>query len=76
MKIQMWTNKKKVVLYNGKIYGGIYMNNLKSFNLHNFIVSKNPTIISSNEALKDVEPIKWNESVLSGKNKILIDSNK
>ncbi|GCD10466.1 hypothetical protein [Clostridium tagluense] len=49
------------------------MNNSKSFNLHNFIQSKNPTIISTSEALKDVEPIKWCDDVLSGTNKVLID---
>lgn len=35
--------------------------------------NKKTTIVSSEEALKDVTPIDWSDDVLSGKKKIIID---
>lgn len=34
---------------------------------------KKSTIISSEEALKDVIPIVWNDDIINGKEKVIID---
>jgi hypothetical protein len=39
----------------------------------NKLNSKRYTIVSSEEALKDIIPINWSKDVLSGKRKVLIN---
>ncbi len=58
---------------NKKNEGGVTMNNknLKSLDL-NKLKDKKTTIISSENALKDVTPIDWDEDVLSGKKKVTL----
>jgi hypothetical protein len=46
--------------------------NYKSLDL-NKLNTKKYTIISSEEALKDIIPINWSKEVLSGKKKVLIN---
>lgn len=60
-----------------KELGGVTMNrsNFKSLNLSK-LQNKKSIIISSKEALKDVTPIDWNQEVLTGKKKIVINCNK
>ena len=64
-----WYNMSK----DKKIKGGVTMNNkkLRSLDL-NKIRNKKSIIVSSKEALKDVTPVKWDEEVLSGKEKITL----
>lgn len=45
-------------------------------NFKALLKNKKTTIVSSKEALKDITPIDWSEDVLSGKNKVIVDSNK
>ncbi len=42
----------------------------------NKLRNKPSKFISSKEALQDIAPIQWNEKVLSGKTKIIIDKKK
>lgn len=79
MNIKKWTGrvvKTNIRVDKLKYDGGVDMSNFESFDLNNFIMSKSPIIISSKEALKDVTPIEWNSDVVSGRKKILVDSNK
>lgn len=48
--------------------GGV---NMKSLDL-SILKNKKSTIVSSKEALKDVTPINWSKSVLSGEKKIIV----
>ncbi|WP_461818140.1 hypothetical protein [Faecalimonas sp.] len=36
------------------------------------IRSRNTRIVSSEEVLKDIDPVKWSEDVISGKRKVTI----
>lgn len=56
--------KRKKDLENGGV-------NMKSLDLSS-LGNKKITIMSSKEALKDVTPINWSKSVLSGKKKVTV----
>ena len=45
------------------------------FNM-DMIKNKNSQIVSMEEALRDIEPIKWSDKVLSGEKKVLISAGK
>lgn len=47
-------------------------NNIKSINIKKLREKKGSKIISSEEALKDIEPFEWNEEVLTGERKDII----
>lgn len=42
----------------------------------NVIMKKNAKVISSEEALKDVNPVEWSEDILQGKEKVVIKKKK
>ena len=44
----------------------------KKLDLKKLFESKPSKIVSTKEALKDVEPIQWSEEVLSGKAKVIV----
>ena len=44
----------------------------KKFNTEEFFKSRPSIFVSTKEALKDVEPIKWSEDVLNGKAKVIV----
>lgn len=45
---------------------------LKGLNIKELLKSRPSTIVSTKEALKDVEPFNWGEDVVSGKVKVII----
>ncbi|MBP2026718.1 hypothetical protein J2Z35_000507 [Acetoanaerobium pronyense] len=50
------------------------MTNSKNTSLKmDFLKSKNIKITSSQDALKDVKPIEWSQSVINGSNKVLVE---
>lgn len=54
--------------------GGVIMTNSKNTSLKmDFLKNKNIKITSSQDALKDVKPIEWSQSVISGSNKVLVE---
>jgi hypothetical protein len=55
----------------------LFMNNeYPKFNIKELLKNKKTTIVSSEEALKDIIPIDWPEDIINGKNKIIVDINK
>lgn len=66
-------NCKSKISNKGKINGGVDMRKL---NINQIKENKQCIIVSSKEALKDVTPINWSEGVLSGSEKVTIDSSK
>ena len=44
----------------------------KKFDTKEFFKNRPSIFVSTEEALKDVEPIKWSEEVLSGKAKVIV----
>lgn len=68
-------DKDKIRIYKLKGVDGMTNKNLKKLDL-NKIKEKEPVIISSQDALKDVTPIDWSKNVLLGKKKIIVGYSK